>query len=160
MTTWHVLLGIVFAIGLYFGWKLAHRPPWHGRLGTWKLDPAVRRSKRKWGYKPTPDHAPEGWQRPTNRSYCLRCGKYPYTGPEIMVDRHNGLHCLCYLCFQKCNTTLDELKRYAHQVIDFRICQNFDPRFIHPDYAESIPEFIDLWDKIESALEKMEESRA
>ena len=150
MTIWQFLLGIVFAVCFCFGWSLLNRRPWDHKLGTWELDPAVRRAKRKYNYWPLPERVSPGWQRPqhrwgSHRAYCLRCGKYPFTGHEVMYSRTSGLMCICEHCGDSSLTTILDLRRYVHQVIDIKICQNFDPHFTHPDHAEPITHFIEMW---------------
>jgi len=145
MTVWHVLVVIVFAFFFLLGYFLhVTRPPWYGRLGTWKLDKAVRRSSWRRSYFPLPEFCDPIWKVPEPFcSYCLRCGRYPYSGLDLMVSKQEGFRFIYFQCFHASGH--DDLVRYAHQIIDIKICQNFDPRFIHPDSCFPITHFTGMF---------------
>jgi len=158
MTTWHVFLGIVFAFCLWLGWHLS-RPPWYGKLGTWKLDPEVRRASRKNSYFPYPSHNLNPAWKPAKpfRSYCLRCGSYPYKMVDFLYSKKEGVHCICIGCAKI--STKQEVTSYLHQIVDVKICQNFDPHFIHPDDAMPITYFTEMWRQLQIGLIDWEEFR-
>lgn len=147
MTADHLLYAVFVCTCLWFGWWLAHRRPWDGKLHGWKLDRAVRRAKRKHGYWPLPHKWTPEWRRPPKpQSYCLRCGRWPFKGPEIMYEQKAGLMTICHLC--ACVCTVDEMLRYVHQVLDIKICQNFDWHFIHPDSREPMTAYFAMWSEM------------
>lgn len=152
MTLTHFFLGIFFAFFFYCGWHLASRRPWDGKLGTWVLHPMVRRARRKYGYWPLPDHWTPHWQRPPiARAYCLRCGRWPYPGQEFFYSKNEGLHFCCRVCAQ--TASLSDLLRYAHQIIDIKICQNFDPRWISPTDVNPITYYVNMWEGLSKDIE-------
>jgi hypothetical protein len=164
MTRWHVVLGVVFYFFLWYGWWLAHRRPWDGKLGPWDLDRVVRRAKRKYKYWPNPEVMFPSWIRPQkaighDRAYCLRCGRWPFTGPELMYKEKEGRMFICRRCSVRSVTTEEELLMYAHRMMDILICQNFDPHITHPDDMEPITYFIEMWEGMKQAVYRLEASR-
>lgn len=144
---------------LLLGWWLGQRRPWDGKIGKWKLDPEVRRAKRKHGYWPEPDYPIEGWKRPAHRAYCLRCGKWPFQGPEVMYTKTEGFMCLCHYCSRTHVTNAEEVRMYAHRIIDIKICQNFDPKITHPDNRLPMMAFTEMWRGAQKSLLYWEEIR-
>lgn len=144
---------------MFIGYLWSRRRPWSGKLGTWELDPAVEYAKRKHGYWPEPDQLYGRWIRPHRHSYCLRCGKWPFRGKELMYTRTDGIMTICHLCGMRSQTTAEDLRRYAHQVVDIKICQNFDPHFTHPDSAMPITHYFEMWHGLEKALAEWEADR-
>ena len=126
------------------------RKPWvkdkEGRL-LWLLSPLIRRQPRP--YWPPPTCAADGWRRPAKRSYCLRCGTWPWRGPIIYYDQTQGkgMQTICSSCWGE--TTPAERKEYAKLIVDIWFCQDYDPHMTHVSKRKPPSHYQHVWDGVE-----------